>query len=288
MINNNNILPYFRKDMSALLVLSAAILTILLSTTPLLLSSPLLQPVQAQTPMTFKTPKPATFTDPNTGLEYTVTFDAQGTATPSGPQGAKITNGTIQVHVPYTNPDGSGPPQTLTGNITSGYYITTRSPNGIQFYATIQNTDFLVESACSTSGDNPIEVNPGDSSGGTFSGGEFQGAVQCSPSQSGGGGDTTAQPPSSSSPPSSSLTGSSQGTDRGSSSSSSGSSNSTDSDSKDGDGDGIPDSSDKCHNTPNPRCFKEGDTSTTSTHEQQQQQQPSSTSPNNRTGNQTR
>jgi hypothetical protein len=27
---------------------------------------------------------------------------------------------------------------------------------------------------------------------------------------------------------------------------------------RDDDGDGVPDSSDRCHNTSNPRCFKEG------------------------------
>ncbi len=51
---------------------------------------------------------------------------------------------------------------------------------------------------------------------------------------------------------SSSMTGSSQGTDRGGSSGNS----------KDDDGDGVPYSSDKCTHNSNPRCFKEGDTST--------------------------
>ena len=46
---------------------------------------------------------------------------------------------------------------------------------------------------------------------------------------------------------------------------------------QDSDRDGIPDSSDRCTHNSNPRCFKEGDTTT-------QQQQSSS----NRTGNQTR
>jgi hypothetical protein len=32
----------------------------------------------------------------------------------------------------------------------------------------------------------------------------------------------------------------------------------------DGDGDGVPDSSDRCHNTPHPRCFKEGTTTESS------------------------
>jgi hypothetical protein len=39
----------------------------------------------------------------------------------------------------------------------------------------------------------------------------------------------------------------------------------------DGDGDGIPDSSDRCTHNSNPRCFKEGDTSTTTTTQQQHQ-----------------
>jgi hypothetical protein len=42
-------------------------------------------------------------------------------------------------------------------------------------------------------------------------------------------------------------------------------------DSDDGDGDGIPDSSDRCTHNSNPRCFKEGDTSTTTTTQQQHQ-----------------
>ena len=273
-------IPYLRKDTSSTLLIFSATAIALLLSSPLVLSNPLLlQPVQAQTTMTFKTPKPATFTDPLSGEEATLTFDAQGTTTPSGPQAAKITTGTIQVNLPGSNGNG---PQTLTGNITSGAYITSRSPTGIQFYATIQNTDFLVESACSTSVNNPIEVNPGDSSGGPSIPGEFSGAVECSPSQ--GGGDTTAQPPSS-------LTGSSQGTDGGSSSNSnntdsnSGSSSSNSRDS-DGDGDGIHDSSDNCPHNSNHRCYKEGDASATTTTTSPNQQEQASSS--NSTRNQTR
>ena len=105
------------------------------------------------------------------------------------PKSAKITNGTIQEHVSGSNGNG---PQTFTGNITSGFYSTNHDPPYITFYATIQNADYYVESACTTSADNPIVVGPYGSSGRTFLGGEFSGAVECSPSQ--GGGDTTAQP----------------------------------------------------------------------------------------------
>ena len=179
-------IPYLRKKISSTLFALSAIALLLSSLLLLLPLSNFLQPAQAQTTMTFKTPKPATYTDPDTGQVFTLTFDAQGTATPSGPQAAKITNGTI--HTPDFNGDGS---QTLTGSITSGFYITSRQPTGIQFYATIQNVVYLVESACTTSDDNPISISATGSSNGVV----FSGAVECSPSE--GGGDATAQ----SSPP---------------------------------------------------------------------------------------
>ena len=89
-------------------------------------------------------------------------------------------------------------------------------------------------------------------------------------------------------PPSSLTAGSSQGTERDSGSSNSNDSNngSSSSNSKDGDRDGVPDSSDKCTHTSNPKCFKEGDTSNTTTSSTTQQQQEQSSS--SMTGNQTR
>ena len=107
--------------------------------------------------MTFKTPKPATYMDPDTGQEFSLTFDAQGTTTPSGPQAAKMTNGTIQEHVSGSNGNG---PQSFTGNITSRFYSTNHDPPYITFYSTIQNADYYVESACTTSADNPIVAEP--------------------------------------------------------------------------------------------------------------------------------
>src|SRR5688500_12263578 len=90
-------IPYMRKGTSSTLIALSAAIALLMNSSPVqLLSNPLLllQPAEAQTTMTFKTPKPATFTDPDTGQEATLTFDAQGTTTPSGPQAAKITSGT--------------------------------------------------------------------------------------------------------------------------------------------------------------------------------------------------
>ena len=147
MMNN---IPYLRNKISTLFVLYAPIA--LLSSSPLPLSNLLLQPVQAQTTMTFKTSKPTTYTDPDTGQEFTLTFDAQGTTTSSGPQAPKITNGTIQEHVSGSNGNG---PQTFTGNITSGFYTTGDNGPGITFYATIQNADYYVQSACPTSPTTP-------------------------------------------------------------------------------------------------------------------------------------
>ena len=64
----NNI-PYMRKETSTLLVFSATILMLLLAS-PLPLSNVLLQPVQAQTPVTFKTQTPAGGSDPCVGSHY--------------------------------------------------------------------------------------------------------------------------------------------------------------------------------------------------------------------------
>jgi hypothetical protein len=164
----NNSKPYFRKDSSSTLftVSAAAIALLLLAASPMLFSNSLvLQPVQAQTPMTFKTPTPAENPD---GLN--LTFDAQGTTTPSGPDAAKITNGTIQV-------------DQFTGNITSGFYATNLDPPYITFYTTLQNTDFSVQALCTTSEDSTIVVSPEGNCNGPFNGGaEFRGEVECSTS----------------------------------------------------------------------------------------------------------
>jgi hypothetical protein len=232
----------------------------------MLLASPLalfniLQPVQAQTPITFKTPIPATYTDPATGQEWTLTFDAQGTTTPSGPTSAKITNGTFQID------DIQAGKILYSGNIIHGSFTNSTSGGLVLAQGELQggNGNFYITTSCSSS--NPISIdvdihtNQGD---GTLG---FEGAVECS--SQGGGNTTTAQQSSSS------MTGATTTQDRDGSNS------------RDSDGDGIPDSSDKCAHNSNPKCFKEGDISNTTTTSSttQQQQQPSSS---NKTGNQTR
>jgi hypothetical protein len=246
----NNILPYRRKNISTLLVFSAAVVLMLLAS-PLSLFN-ILQPVQAQTTMSFKTPQPVISEDGSLVL----TLDAQGTLTRNF-SGYQPMSGTFQLN---STSEGS---IKNSGDIERGRL--SNNSEGVVLIVLVASDSSIIEIYCSTSDHNVI----------TYEGLQFQGAVECNT-----GGDTTAQPSSSSSQgggntttthtaqPSSSLTGSSQGADRGSSSSSN---------SKDSDSDGIPDSSDKCTHNSNPRCFKEGDTRTT-------QQQPPSTT---RTGNQT-
>jgi hypothetical protein len=91
----------------------------------------------------------------------------------------------------------------------------------------IEGTTYQILAQCSTSNDgasNPVSISTWYTAQSSVNIRNFNGVVECSQ-----GGDTTT-PQSSSS-----MTGTTQ----------------------DGDGDGVPNSSDRCHNTPNPRCFKE-------------------------------
>jgi hypothetical protein len=180
---NNNILPYMRKDISTLVTLSAAAIGVLMLASPVLpFSNPLLlQPVQAQTVMTFKTPSPAT------GPGSNLAFDVYGNTSTSDPQNVEITNGTIHLQAQ----------QRYTGEVTYGSFTNDSSGASITFSTKIDNLDYTVSSPCSSSGDNQIDVSN------KYGTSKFQGPVECTSSQSGGG-DTTAQPPSSSP---SSLTG---------------------------------------------------------------------------------
>jgi hypothetical protein len=238
-------IPYLRNNISISLALSAALALVLLTSPLLPLSNPLLQPVQAQSNLSFQTPTPASGTVNVPYVAASITFDAQG-ETFVGPD--KLgTNGTFQItsgsgqilyggsvfrvqaNSGFANVSNSGKPIIVFGDVTKP------KPQG-----TIE-----ISTSCSTSASNDISVmNIGD----------FTGPVECSASQ--GGDNTTTTTQQSSSP--SMVAGSSQDGD--------------------GDGDGIPDSSDNCTHNSNPRCFKEGgDTSSTT------QQQPSSNRTGNQT-----
>jgi len=242
---------------------------LLLSSAVLPLSNPLLllQPVQASSIgsssssgiLTFKTAEPAEGFVQCSSTSATLTFDAQGTPSSSNPQRVDITGGTFQIS------DSSGRQIFYSRNINNGRFSNSSSggegslviytdvnhvPNGTSACASTRDSFTIDTGACSTSNDNAIDIGFLGQSADGF--GTFSGAVECSSSQ-GGGGDTQ------------SMTGTA--TTR-----------------QDGDRDGIPDSSDRCTHNSNPRCFKEGTSSTTSTHEQQQQPSTSTT----RTGNQTR
>jgi hypothetical protein len=86
----------------------------------LLMSSPQLfdpLPVQAQTPLGFRTIQPARGNDDCLGTDATLTFDAQGTASSSDPQRVDITSGTFQV---TSIRDGQ---ISYSGNIHDGRFV---------------------------------------------------------------------------------------------------------------------------------------------------------------------
>ncbi|MFL6495751.1 MAG: hypothetical protein ACJ703_04905 [Nitrososphaera sp.] len=168
-VNNSNNTPCLRKNkISALLVLSAAVALVLLAS-PLLPLSNILQPVQAQTPMTFKTPSPAQSEERNSAL----TFDAQGTLSTNS-SGDQPMNGTFQV---TSTPDG--------GIINSGDIVRGRLSNNSQGVVSIEliGRNDAIATSCSTSANNIILMDESP----------YRGAVDCDT------GDTTAQPSSSSS-----------------------------------------------------------------------------------------
>jgi hypothetical protein len=253
-----NNMRYLRKETSSTLLTISAAIALLLLASPLILSNFLLQPVQAQTTLSFKTPIPANGT--GYALGGALTFDAQGDTFRSSDQ--LETTGTYTITDISTGINSSGSIIGVHGcclsNPSNGDKITLDALQG--------SSSIFIDTSCSTSANNNISLQNVES-GAIL---DFSGPVECSSSSSsqGGGGNTsttTAQP-------SSSLTGTTTTTqDRDS--------NSRDGD---GDGDGIPDSSDKCPHNSHHRCFKEGEASTTTT---TTQQQPSSS---NSTGNQTR
>ena len=226
-------MPYVRKEntSSILLVLSTAMALVLL-TSPLVISNLilLLQPVQAQTAMNFKTPIPASGTMSKTpNINATLTFDVHGTRLVNSEK--LDTNGAYKITSNHNGQIlGSGPI-----NQVEGCCLTNDSSNGkpIRLIDEPSDAHILISTSCSStsSATNRIDITnlvSGDDDG------HFQGPVECSP-QGGNTTTTTANQQQSSSSSSSMAAGSSQ----------------------DSDGDGIPDSSDRCASNSNQRCYKE-------------------------------
>ena len=228
----------------SLALLSAA--AILLLASPLSLSNPLLQPVQAQSAMSFRTTNPASGSDADCiSDDATLTFHARGTTSSSNPQRVDITSGTFKVTA------GDDDQKSYSGNLVSGSF-TSNSGGGVDKFAlsgtidnvsnttncsSIQGATFSIGAPCSTSNDgtsNSVTINThylADAP--VFN--NFNGVVECSQ----GGDDTTTQSSSSSST-TVITTGGTTNQDR--------------------DGDGIFDANDNCPNLPNTRCYNEGDT----------------------------
>ena len=250
--NNNNILPYFRKEKSTLVTISAVAIALLLLASPLVFSKNiLLQRVQATTlvPTSVQTDSPVKLgTLCSSAADTALTFEAQGTPSSSDPSSAIVTNGTFQIT------DSSSGQTLWSGNFDTGHGSITDEPGpgwdvdityrGDGQGSVCGNGGYLeIQTSCpGGDGTNIALYNAEDAPIGTISG-----TVDCDT-----GGDTTAQP-------STTLTGTTT--------------------TQDSDSDGIPDSSDNCPHNSHHRCYKEGGTSSTTA-----QQQPSS----NRTGNQTR
>jgi hypothetical protein len=239
-------IPYLRNNISISLTLSATAIALMLLAGPLLPFSnpPLLQPVQATSlPPSVQTPNPVALGDNCNVANAQITFNAQGMDGPSP-------KGTFQIT------DSSSGKILWSGDFYSATPGDDGSNEEVDLVYNVDNDSLVcgagsqlwVYTYCTQAPPSPNIILETD----VESMGGINGAVDCGVS-----GDTTAQP-SSSSPVTGAAT-----------------------QSRDSDRDGIPDSSDRCTNNSNPRCFKEGDTSSTTT---TQQEQPSSS--NNRTGNQ--
>jgi hypothetical protein len=218
-----NIIPYLRNNISISLTLSAALsaaaIALLLLASPLVLSNLLLlQPAQAQTNLSFRTPTLAngSYSTDNTA---SITFDAQGETFISSER--LEANGTYQIT------DSSSGQVLSSGSISRVEGCCLSNPSNGDKITIVAGPDgnTLISTSRSTSASNHISVLPppgGDT-------GDFSGPVECS--NQAGEGNTT-----------SSMTGPAT--------------------TQDSDGDGITDSSDSCTHNSNPRCFKQGDTTT--------------------------
>jgi hypothetical protein len=176
---NNSILPYFRKDTSTLLAFSAIAL-LLLAASPLVISNLLLQPAQAQTTLSFKTPIPANGTGVAQG--GALTFDAQGDTFRSSDQ--LYATGTYTITDISTGANSSGSILRVQGCCLSN------PSNGdkISMDTAGSGVSYLISTSCSTSANNDISLINTEGGGEEL---DFSGPVECSSSQGGGGGNTT-------------------------------------------------------------------------------------------------
>src|SRR5688572_3272320 len=118
---------------------------LLLASPVLLLSNSLLQPAQAQTPMTFKTPHPAI--GEVEGERASLTFDAQGTLSTNS-SGYQKMNGTFQIT--------SGQRVVLSGDIERG--LLSNNSHGVVSIALV-SPNATIGTSCSTSDTKIIQVN---------------------------------------------------------------------------------------------------------------------------------
>jgi hypothetical protein len=245
---NSNILPYLKK-ISTLLVFSAAIGVLMLAS-PLLFNF-LLQPAQASQSISgARTQAPVDGTLSCGGganpIDAKLTFTVQGTSIDN--TWYNLHNGTFQL----TNSSNGQILYSYSGGNQAGGYISidnrytwTIVPgfglDGGKFLCGDNSITMYVTTTCNGEFET-ITISRG--TGGHPIGNFTNAVIQCG--DFGDGDTTTAQQPSSSSPMTATTT---QDSNR---------------DSRDSDGDGIPDSSDSCTHNSNPRCYKEGDTTTQS------------------------
>ena len=176
----NNIPHLIRNKIPTLLVLSAAALALVLLSSPLLpLSNFLLQPVQAQSNLSFRTPIPAngSYSTDNTA---SITFDAQGeTFISSERLGA---SGTYQIT------DSSSGQVLSSGSISRVEGCCVSNPSNGDKITVVAGPGgtTLISTSCSTSASNHISLLPPE--GGDT--GDFSGPVECS-NQAGGGNTTS-------------------------------------------------------------------------------------------------
>ena len=169
-----------RKDTSSTLLILSTAIALLLLASPLVLFDFLLQPAQAQTTLSFKTPIPANGTEDAQG--GALTFDAQGDTFRSSDQ--LYATGTYTITDISTGANSSGSISRVQGCCLSN------PSNGdkISMEAAGSGVSYLISTSCSTSANNDISLI-------NTHGGEeldFSGPVECSSSSSqGGGGNTT-------------------------------------------------------------------------------------------------